>query len=283
MPFENSTFGSVVETLDLFADAQNAYPDICVTEETILDVHHCLVGRAAYGNPATSYPSEANHDHNNDPALDDPPTKPIHSLTHVKHIYSHPQGFGQCEKFLQTYLAGVQRHETTSTSRAAAIAARDPTSASVAICSERAGRKFGLDVLGRGIQNSKDNATRFFVLRKAEQGLVERDDESIGHRSKTLVSFTVDPRRPGALVEALMVFQAYGLNLTSINSRPIDTQRWDYIFFIEFQGSRFADPQGRVKGALADLQKVTRSSRWLGSWVDQQRKRGSRSPSPNGA
>ena len=249
--------------------------------ETYLDVHHCLLGRSTSPTISSPITSSTNGTH---PAslLSDPTSlgaKPTQSLSHIKHIYSHPQGLGQCSKFVSTYLPGVQRHEVKSTSLAASLVAADATNTSVSISSFAAAKANGLDVLAEGIQDSRDNATRFFVLQNHATAPIQKDPETTGHRSKTLLSFTVDQRRPKALAEALMVFGQYGLNLTSINSRPSDTGPWDYIFFVEFQGSRFADPQGSVRDALGDLDKVTKGWRWLGSWVDELRRRG-HSPAP---
>jgi prephenate dehydratase len=297
VPFENSAHGSVVETLDLFADTKNIYSDICVTSETYIDVHHCLVGRVSSHSAITSslpHASQAQSIFDSlglqasglpqqagiDTPVSESDASPLQSLGHIRHIYSHPQGLGQCERFLSRYLPGVERHEVKSTSQAAEIASKDPTNSSVAICSEAAARKFGLDVLGRDIQDYQDNATRFFVLKKADSAqLLPTTAEKMGHRSKTLVSFTVDHRRPKALAETLLIFGTYGLNLTSINSRPSD-KAWNYNFFIEFQGSRYADPEGRVKEAFAELDKATTRWRWLGSWEDELRRRDARSPFP---
>ena len=51
VPFENSTNGSVVFTLDNLADRDGTYKDIVVDGETYVDVHHCLVG---HKNPSLS-------------------------------------------------------------------------------------------------------------------------------------------------------------------------------------------------------------------------------------
>lgn len=84
-----------------------------------------------------------------------------------------------------------------------------------------------------------------------------------------MVSFTVPHDSPGALAEVLSCFQAFNLNLTSINSRPSLIKPFQYIFFIEFEGHRHDDPEGRVKGALDKISHVAESWRWLGSWERQ--------------
>jgi prephenate dehydratase len=185
-------------------------------------------------------------------------------LKHIKKIYSHPQAFGQCEIFLQAYLKGVERVDVSSTSRAAEMAKEDTTGTSAAIASSLAGSIHDIDVLAMGIEDREDNTTRFFILRK---GVDEAACKT--PKTKTLISFTVDHRTPGALASVLQCFQLNSLNLTSINSRPTKVVPFQYIFFVEFEGSKLNDPSGNVKKALDALEKYVQGWRWLGSWDDK--------------
>lgn len=258
VPFENSTNGSVVFTLDHFADRQSVYGDLSVCAEIYLDVHHCFLGHL---------PLNA-------------------SLAHIKHIYSHPQAFGQCTKFLTTHLHGIETIDVSSTSRAAELVKADKSGESAAISSAMAADLTGLHVLARDIEDREDNTTRFFVLRRGltsegscipgiietrkSRGGDEKGNEGKGlsllSRTKSLVSFTVPHRSPGALADVLECFRRGGLNLTSINSRPSLNEPFQYVFFVEFEGHKFQDPDGRVKGVLESVGKVAQSWRWLGSW-----------------
>jgi prephenate dehydratase len=84
---------------------------------------------------------------------------------------------------------------------------------------------------------------------------------------KSLVTFTVDHENPGALAHCLAVFEKFGLNLTSINTRPSGVRNWNYIFFVEFKGRREeGEHEGEVNKALKELEGVCRGYRWLGSW-----------------
>ncbi|OBT98967.1 prephenate dehydratase [Pseudogymnoascus verrucosus] len=270
VPFENSTNGSVVFTLDLFADRELSYPDISVCGEIYQDVHHCLLGHKS-----SSLPQDTDGSSTPTPAVPKPlkpRTKPLSSLDKIQRIYSHPQAFGQCELFLGAYLKGIERIDVTSTSKAAELVKADTTGTSAAIASEAASVAHKLDVLARNIEDTVDNTTRFFVLRKGLEN-DKVDDAGLftqaGAHEKSLVSFTVDHKSPGALADALDSFKKYQLNLTSINSRPSKIRPFQYIFFVEFEGSKLHDPQGVVKGAFELLDKAAQSWRWLGSWTDQ--------------
>ena len=266
VPFENSTNGAVIFTLELLADRYSSYPDILVCGEAYLDVSHYLLGhkprRAATDSPSlsgTCTPTSST------PSPSKPRSKPLCSLNHIQRLYTHPQAFGQCETFLGAYLKGIERIDVSSTSRAAEMAKEDITGTSAAIASSLAAKVHGLDVLAKGIEDREDNTTRFFILRKGIDDAARMTTAA----SKTLISFTIDHRSPGALADVLDCFRRYQLNLTSINSRPTKVVPFQYIFFVEFEGSRLNDPDGRVEGALKGLKQYTHSWRWLGSWDDK--------------
>ncbi|KZL74346.1 prephenate dehydratase [Colletotrichum tofieldiae] len=275
VPVENSTNGSVLFTLDNFADRNGLYPDISVCGEIYLDVHHFLVGhrpsRALDDAAGPSDGSGACTPTASDPNPLKPRTKPLCSLKHVQRLYSHPQAWGQCVAFLQTYLKGIEAIDVSSTSRAAELVAADESGTSAAISSEIAARMHGIDVLARSIEDREDNTTRFFIIRKegGPRAKMPGHCERKRGRTKSMVSFTVPHEGPGALADVLDCFRQYRLDLTSINSRPSLTAPFNYVFFVEFEGHRFQDPDGRVKGALEGVAQVAENWRWLGSWEDQ--------------
>lgn len=255
VPVENSSNGAVVFTLDLFADLERRYPDVLICGEAYVRIEHCLLGFPAAAGSTSEEPSAS--------------ASASVDLSHIRKLYSHPQAWGQCKTFLETRLRGIERVDCSSTSRAAEEAAADATGASAAVSSAVAAKMAGgVEVLVRGINDRGDNTTRFFVLRRKEDeelGEGEGDGEEEGGW-KSLVGFTVGHDDPGALADALGVFKPYRLNLTSINTRPSGVGRWNYVFFVEFRGRRRAGGVGAVNAALADLGRVVRSWRWLGSW-----------------
>ncbi|KAI1335165.1 PDT domain-containing protein [Xylariaceae sp. FL0016] len=339
VPFENSTNGSVVFTLDHFADRSNLYPDLNVCREIYLDVHHCILGHIPSPSADPPAPSQAALAHTQalrdsplqsgqctptptHPNPEAPRARPLHPLSHVRRVYSHPQAFGQCTRFLSTYLRGIETVDVSSTSRAAELAKADASGASAAISSAVAARLLGLDVLASEVEDREDNTTRFFVLRRGSSdhndgaGAGDWHPEIVGvsclpsasasapasvpspdpdlkpasadtgkdvdaeadsaasdvlAATKSLVSFTVPHRHPGALADVLSCFRAYGLNLTSISSRPSLAAPFQYVFFVEFEGHRFEDPQGRVRGALRGVADAAAGWRWLGSWENMRR------------
>ncbi|OAA32306.1 Prephenate dehydratase [Moelleriella libera RCEF 2490] len=272
VPFENSTNGSVVFTLDNLADREGRYKDITVDGEVFVNVNHCLLGRR----DLNGKPDETNEGSGTctptltDPSPSKPRSKPLGSLRHLQRLYSHPQAFGQCNAFISTYLKGVDIFEVSSTSKAAEIVSQDRTGTWAAISNSLASSLHGLDMLGKNIEDREDNTTRFLIISTTTsdgpRNRELRGPPTTKSGSKSMVSFTVPHTCPGALADALSCFREYNLNLTSINSRPSLIAPFQYIFFVEFEGHRRNDPDGRVKGALEKIGQVAHGSRWLGSW-----------------
>ncbi|HEX4336566.1 MAG TPA: prephenate dehydratase [Polyangiaceae bacterium] len=216
VPFENSTEGGVTFTLDSFLET-----DVMIRSQIVLDVSQCLVGR---------------HD----------------DLAQIERVYSHPQAIAQCREWLFKHLPRAQLVVSLSTSSAAREAASDDAAA--AIASKLAAELAGLTVLREGIQDRKENATRFVVLSKT-------DAPPTGSDRTSLLFSTRDER--GALRRALEIFDEEGINLSRIESRPRPGERWQYVFFTDLEGHRL-DPS--VTRALARLESKCDMVRVLGSY-----------------
>lgn len=267
VPFENSSNGSVVFTLDLIADIHGAHPNILVCGESYVAVKHCLLGHAS-SSPNTIAPQSTK----TDPTFNNPLPVPTSDLSKIKKLYSHPQAWGQCKAFLSTYLKGIERQDVSSTSRAAELVAQDPSGETAALSSAVAARVFGLDILAESINDRIGNTTRFLVIQNPalHPVVVGTSSPDNGDHWKTLITFTVDHANPGALAECLAVFAKYQLNLTSINTRPSGVENWNYIFFVELKGRKEeGDENGAVNMALRELGAVCRGYKWLGSWENR--------------
>ena len=289
VPFENSTHGSVVFTLDLLVDREANYPDLQVCGETYLPVHHCLLGHLGKdGSTGAKQDLGSAAPTTNAPATNlMSKSQPLCDFDNIQHVYSHPQALGQCEIFLSKYLKHAERHEVSSTSKAAELIAADWSCRSAAISSRLAAELHDLDLLATNIQDEDNNATRFFVLRSTSTSNAqpatprntpddyERPSHSIiPDAMKSLIAFKVHHSQPGALANALAVFKTHGLNLTSINSRPSREVPWHYVFLIEIDDGIDRNKEepggnGKVANALRDLKNFSNEPRFLGSWADQ--------------
>ncbi|MHB8986502.1 MAG: prephenate dehydratase [Eubacteriales bacterium] len=169
-------------------------------------------------------------------------------------ITSHPQPLGQCREFIEKNFPGVVTRDASSTSEAARLVAESPEPWG-AIGAARAAGAYGLAVLAAEINDRGDNATRFVVL--------GREDRPVQDNCKTSIVVSATDR-PGALYRILKEFALHNINLTRIESRPAKRKLGEYLFFIDFQGSR-RDPE--VTDALKEVQEQAASFKNLGSYA----------------
>ena len=288
IPFENSSNGPVIQTLDLLIDRAEDFPEVHVCGEAYIDVQHCLVGHTLT-NPSheerdtlSPHSSGCATPTKTEPNPREPRSKPLTSLKHIQRVYSHPQAFGQCEAFLSAYLKGIDRREVSSTSFAASIVAKDsgddlPSGATAAISSVLAADVHHLNIMATDIQDAADNTTRFLIIQKGHVNLEYRGllptklfaETGTGAKRKALIAFSINHEMQGALANALLVFKNYGLNVTSINSRPSRIRPWHYIFLVEVEGQKELEDPDLVRMALEELDTTTGGNKWLGCWVDR--------------
>ncbi|HEY8123039.1 MAG TPA: prephenate dehydratase [Myxococcota bacterium] len=174
-------------------------------------------------------------------------------LEDVKRVASHPQPLAQCRSWLDRHLPGIERFETPSTAAAAQLAQREPGTA--AIASALAGELTGLATVAANIEDRRDNTTRFLVVGGDAPGPSGND--------LTCLAYTVRKSESGALHRLLAPFAAHGVNLTSIQARPLKGTPWEYVFFIDLEGHH---SEQRVQDACADAAKLATSWRVLGSF-----------------
>jgi chorismate mutase/prephenate dehydratase len=159
----------------------------------------------------------------------------------IRTIYSHSQAFAQCRNWLEKNMAHCAFIETKSTAEAAEMALKDEKAG--AIAGENAGKIYDLNVLERNIQDTNDNSTRFLIIGKVEHKATGND--------KTSILFSIKDE-PGTLYNMLAPFAKRGINLTKIESRPIKTKAWEYVFFLDLDG-HISDK--KVSEAIEELRK----------------------------
>lgn len=221
VPVENNTEGAVNITLDCLAK----YENVKIVAEIYMDIHHSFASLSE-------------------------------NIAQIKRIYSHPQGYAQCRKFLDDHgLGEVEFIPTKSTAAAAKTASEDASSA--AICSKIAAQISNLPVIFDTIEDNYANKTRFFVLSNFKNSPSGRDKTSI--LAKT-------DHKPGGLFGLLSALKNENINITKLESRPIKQKSFKFMFYIDFEG--YIDDQNvqrAVSAALAGGHEI----RWLGSYVNQ--------------
>ena len=217
VPIENSTEGSVNNTQDCLIETELSI----VGEEVINIEHNLLVPKYA-------------------------------EQMAVKVIASHKQSLAQCRNWIRGNCPDAELLECMSNADAASRVSQDDGIA--AIAGNLAAEVYDLHIRARGIQDNKDNRTRFIVLQRAKAA-------SSGVDKTSILVYTRN--EPGALFRLLEPFQQLQISLSKIDSRPSKKEAWAYIFFIDFEGH--VDDQKIV--ALFDrLNTCTEEIKVLGSY-----------------
>lgn len=145
--------------------------------------------------------------------------------TSITRICAHQQALAQCRNWLDQHWPHVEREAVSSNGEAARLALATPGVA--AIAGDMAADLYGLEKLAQHIEDYADNTTRFLVIGREEVPPSGRDKTSIIVSSRN---------KPGALYLLLDPFRKAGVSLTRIDTRPSRTEKWAYVFFIEFEG-----------------------------------------------
>lgn len=194
-----------------------------IVGEQIIKIEHCLIGL-----PGTDFEQ-------------------------IKTVYSHPQSLMQSARYLNSH-EGWQQISMQNNAFAARKISEDRDFSQVAIASEQAAKIYGLEVLERGVNQSETNSTRFIIV----------TNQKIFLKDAKKVSICLEvPHESGSLYHMLSHIIYNNLNMTRIESRPIEGRNWEYRFFIDFEGN-LAD--GAVKNALRGLREEARNMKILGNY-----------------
>jgi prephenate dehydratase len=199
IPVENTLAGPVGEHLDLLLER-----DVFIQDELNLRIEHNLIAAPA----RRSKPEQ---------------------IRAIRQVLSHPVALDQCRDFFRRHrgMASVGFYDTAG---AVKYVMANKLHDAAAIASRQAAKEFGGRILMAGIEDDRQNFTRFFLIQKKRK----RSFKPLpGKRAdKTSLAFSVN-NVPGALFKALSVFAVRDLDLSKIESRPVRGRPWEYMFFVD--------------------------------------------------
>jgi prephenate dehydratase len=207
IPVENTLAGPVGEHLDLLLER-----DVFIHAEMRLRIAHNLIAA------------------------------PGVKLKDIRQVLSHPVALDQCRNFFRKHhgLSAVPFYDTAgSVKHIMAQGLRD----TAAIASSQAASEYGGKVLMSGLEDNKQNFTRFFHINKQKKPSSSADKTSLVFSLKNV---------SGALFKALSVFALRDLDLSKIESRPVRGKPWEYRFYVDVL--RGNDPA--MKLALKHLEEI---------------------------
>jgi chorismate mutase/prephenate dehydratase len=170
----------------------------------------------------------------------------------VQRICAHQQALAQCRNWLDRHYPNIEREAVSSNGEAARLAAATPGVA--AIAGDMAAELYRLEAIAENIEDYPDNTTRFLVIGREEVPPSGQDKTSIIVSSRN---------KPGALFSLLDPFRRAGVSLTRIDTRPSRTEKWAYVFFIEFEG-HLHDPG--IASIVTELEEQSILLKPLGSY-----------------
>lgn len=170
----------------------------------------------------------------------------------IERVYSHPQSLMQTANYLRA--KNWQQISMQNNAFAAKYVKETGLTNQAAIASEAAAKIYGLEVLEKGVNDLKGNSTRFIIV--SNQKVFQENAEKIS------ICFELD-HTSGSLYHMLSHFIYNGLNMTKIESRPIEDRNWEYRFFIDFEGNL---KDSAVKNALRGIREEARNLKVLGNY-----------------
>lgn len=176
------------------------------------------------------------------------------TLADVKKVYSHPQALAQCERSVSRLLPHAERVPAYDTAGSVKMIKEDNITDGAALASRRAAEIYGMNILQADLQDDAENYTRFVVV--AREPILPEGE------AKTSIVFSME-NIPGSLFKSLAVFALRDIDLTKIESRPLQGKRWQYFFYIDFIGSQYEE---RSRNALNHLQEIASYFKILGSY-----------------
>lgn len=221
IPIENSIEGSVGETLDALIRSSQK---ITINHEIVIPIEHCLISKEK-------------------------------DLKSIKKVIAHNQALRQCQTFLKRMLPDAEQEQYTSNSFAVKTISESLNGKIAAIGSEVAAKVYNVPILEKGINDEKENFTRFIIIGTETTETTGKD--------KTTIAFGVPYDKPGTLVGVLNTFANENINLSRIESRPSRKALGEYVFYIDLEVHRNDE---KFKTAISKVAHEFSFYRWLGSY-----------------
>ncbi len=224
-PIENSLAGSVHKNYDLLME----HDLTIIGEANVRIVHHLIAARGV-------------------------------AFTDIRRVHSHPVALAQCERFLRANRQ-IEVAPAYDTAGSVKMIVESNSGEDAAIAGATAAAVYGAVIIAESIEDNPQNFTRFLLLARVDRAASIETISNQGQR-KTSIVFRV-ANKPGGLFRSLAAFALRDVDLTKIESRPIEGRPWEYSFYLDLTGDQH---EPHVERALANLSEFAESVRVLGSY-----------------
>ena len=177
-------------------------------------------------------------------------------LSDITEIFSHEQAINQCSAFLASLGNKVKITPVENTARAAQIVAESERTDIASLSSRSCAELYSLETLVSSAQDNGNNHTRFICITNKTEIYPGADRTSL---------MIVAPHKPGSLYKILSRFNALGINLLKLESRPIPDRDFEFAFYFDLESSVYSP---RLAALLAELEQECDSFNYLGSYSE---------------
>ena len=146
-------------------------------------------------------------------------------LDEIKEIISHEQAINQCSKFIKS-LGDIKVTVCPNTAIAAKMVSESGRRDLACIASRECTGIYDLELILSNVQNADNNYTRFICISK--------DLEIYKGADRISIMMTV-PHESGSLNRILNKFSTLNLNLTKLESRPLENTSFEFMFYFDFE------------------------------------------------
>lgn len=177
-------------------------------------------------------------------------------LEDIKEIVSHEQAISQCASYLATAFPNAKLTRVENTAKAAETVARSDRRDIASLSSRSCAAQYGLDVLATAVQDNGNNHTRFICITNKLEVYPGADRTTL---------MVVTPHRPGSLYRILSRFNALGINLLKLESRPIPDRDFEFMFYFDLEASVYSPKLAQL---LSELERECDEFTYLGSYTE---------------
>ena len=173
----------------------------------------------------------------------------------IREIFSHEQAIMQCEEYLKNFpQAKITVCENTA--EAAKMVAESDREDVAALASYACGQLYGLNCIEEDVQDNGNNYTRFICISKKMEIYPGADKTSL---------MLIVSHKPGSLYNVLARFNALGINIFKLESRPIPERDFDFMFYFDIEAEVYAEEFVRLMNQIDEL---SQECKYLGSYME---------------
>lgn len=169
--------------------------------------------------------------------------RPGVKLEDIKEIYAPEQAADQCVQFFARH-KGIKFTACEDAAGAAKLAAESGRNDAAALAGRNCADLYGLKCLAPSVQDRGNNFTRYICI--------SREGEIYPGADRTSLMMVL-AHRPGSLYRVLSRFNALGINLIKLESRPMPERNFEFMFYFDLESSVYSPQFIQLMGELGEL------------------------------